>query len=100
MYGIIRATRAWRVTGIGLDLIVLSPHSSASVIMVRLSTVFGLALATTSVLIPGVLSQTLPPCAQTCVSGASTTSGCALCVGVSPSLPQRLDVYFLHSHFL
>ncbi|KAH9167130.1 hypothetical protein EDB89DRAFT_140674 [Lactarius sanguifluus] len=46
--------------------------------MVRLSTVLGFAFAATSVLIPGVLSQDIPACAQSCAQSAADTSGCSL----------------------
>ncbi|KAI9452289.1 hypothetical protein BJY52DRAFT_1190419 [Lactarius psammicola] len=46
--------------------------------MVRLSTVLGFAFAAASVLIPGVLSQDIPACAQTCAQTASDSSGCSL----------------------
>ncbi|KAH8985523.1 hypothetical protein EDB92DRAFT_1882135 [Lactarius akahatsu] len=46
--------------------------------MVRLSTVLGFAFAATSVLIPGVLSQDIPACAQSCAQSAADSSGCSL----------------------
>jgi hypothetical protein len=49
-------------------------------IMVRLSAL-GFAFAATSVLVPGVLSQSIPACAQSCATEASTASGCDMYVG-------------------
>src|ERR1700677_2217743 len=46
--------------------------------MVRLSAL-GFALAATSVLVPGVLSQ-VPACAQTCETSAASSAGCTLYV--------------------
>ncbi|KAF8267925.1 hypothetical protein EI94DRAFT_1801053 [Lactarius quietus] len=51
--------------------------------MVRLSIV-GFALAAASVLVPGVLSQTVPQCATTCAAEVGTTLGC------NPSTPSCL----------
>jgi hypothetical protein len=43
--------------------------------MVRLSAL-GFALAAASVLVPGVLSQSIPACATTCASSAAAAAGC------------------------
>ncbi|KAH9065992.1 hypothetical protein EDB83DRAFT_730775 [Lactarius deliciosus] len=65
----------------------LSPPRSN--VMVRLSTVLGFAFAAISVLIPGVLSQDIPACAQSCAQSAADSSGCSLtdtnCICTNPA---------------
>ena len=60
-------------------------HSPYPNIMVRLSAV-GFALTAASVLVPGVLSQSVPACAQTCATTAASASGCDLYVGFRSSV--------------
>jgi hypothetical protein len=68
------------------------PYSN---IMVCLSTVLGFALAATSVLIPGVLSQAIPACAEACAATASASSGCALYVGhLFPPVSSNFNLDF------
>lgn len=74
-------------------LISLSPPYSS--VMVRLSTVLGFAFAAASVLIPGVLSQDIPACAQACAQTASDSSGCSLYVEFRAISSSVLK--FLHS---
>ena len=62
--------------------------------MVRISTALGFALATVSVLIPGVLSQEIPACAIICAEQAAGISSCSVYVEFLRKSSSVLEFFF------